>query len=68
MLFPLDGFDGDRAAGASSIPGTGSAWTASAPAALHPSVCVPAGQVSAAAPLGGIPQIHRGPHGRVLHR
>lgn len=51
IMFSLDGFDGRRAAGSTTVPGTRSGGTPGTPAALQPSVCGPTRQVSAATPL-----------------
>lgn len=54
--------------GSASLPRTRPARPTCAPAALQPSVCVPTSQVSAGAPLWGVPQIHWGPQRRVPYR
>uniref|UniRef100_A0A3Q3BFM3 Polybromo 1 n=1 Tax=Kryptolebias marmoratus TaxID=37003 RepID=A0A3Q3BFM3_KRYMA len=56
------GFDGLGPAGSTTVPGTRPDGTACPSPTLHPAVCVSSGQISAAAALGGVPPIHRGPY------
>lgn len=54
-------------AASTPIPRPGSDGHPCPPSAQHPHVCGPAAQAPAAPALRGLPQVHRGPAGRLLH-